>query len=204
MRLQQLRFSPAEVFDLVKAWLATALAFALFFSYGTLRELNIVSFLILVLVAALTAGVGFLLHELMHKIAAHRFGVHSEFRSHDMMLVVMIILAFLGLIFAAPGAVYFTANTTRRERGIISLAGPATNMALAILFLPLTVFSNPIVATIGAYGFFINAFLGAFNLIPFMGLDGEKVMHWSKPWYFVSLFVAGVLVVFAFVTVGGV
>ena len=198
---QRLSFSPIEVSDLIKAWVATAIAFAIYFNAGALEKLTFMSFVIMMLIAGLTAGVGFLLHELMHKFSAHRFGVHSEFRSNDTMLVVMILLSFLGLIFAAPGAVYFTAETTKRERGLISLAGPATNMALALLFAPLILVGG-VVGAIGVYGMLINALLGAFNLIPFWGFDGEKVLHWHKGWYFASLAIAGILVVAAFTITG--
>lgn len=201
---RDMRFSQAEIVDLIKAWLATAIAFAIYFSAGKLSETTFAGFIILIAIAAVTAGIGFLLHELMHKYAAHRFGVHSEFHSNDGMLVFMILLSFFGIIFAAPGAVYILGGVTRKENGIISLAGPATNMGLALLFLPLVLASNPILAAVGSYGMFINAFLGAFNLIPFFGLDGQKVLAWHKGWYFASLIVAGILVVAAFVLVSGV
>jgi Zn-dependent protease len=76
-------------------------------------------------------------------------------------------------------------------------------MALALLFLPLVFTASPLLQSIGGYGVFINAFLGAFNLIPFFGLDGEKVLHWNKGWYFGSLIIAGALVAMAFMVVGG-
>jgi Zn-dependent protease len=192
---RHIHFSNVEIVDLIKAWLATSVAFAIFFTVGSDVEFG--AFILFMLIAAFTAGVGFLLHELMHKFTANRFGVAAEFRSHDLMLVVMILFAFLGFIFAAPGAVQIYGHVTRKENGIISLAGPATNIILALLFMPMA-FTSGFFQAIGTYGMMINALLGAFNLIPLWGFDGQKVLHWHKGWYFGTLVAAGVLVVASF------
>jgi Zn-dependent protease len=200
MRHVGIRFSGVEIIDLLKAWLATTLAFTVLFSGGL--DAGAVGFAVLAIISALTAGVGFLLHELMHKFTANRFGVAAEFRSNDFMLVVMILIAFLGFIFAAPGAVQIYGNITRRENGLISLAGPATNIVLALIFLPFALLTGGILQAIGMYGLLINAILGAFNLIPFMGLDGQKVLAWHKGWYAGAVATAVILVAAAFTIMG--
>jgi Zn-dependent protease len=207
MRQAGIRFSDVEIVDLLKAWLATSLAFGIFFLVGSvsITQINFTAFVLIVGIAAITAGLGFIVHELMHKFTAHHFGVQAEFRSNDGMLVVSIIIAFFGLIFAAPGAVQIYGNITRRENGLISLAGPAANIVLALLFLPLALYTtkngmgDTLLGLIGMYGLMINGLLGAFNLIPFWGFDGEKVLQWHKGWYFTALFLGGILVVAGFV-----
>jgi Zn-dependent protease len=206
MRHVGVRFSDVEIVDLVKAWLATSLAFGVFFLVGSMSvsEISFASFIFVVGIAAITAGLGFIGHELMHKFTANHFGVQAEFRSNDQMLVISIIIAFFGLILAAPGAVQIYGNITRRESGLISVAGPAANIVLALLFLPLALYTikngtaDTLLGIIGMYGLMINGLLGAFNLIPFWGFDGEKVLNWHKGWYFTALFIAGILVVSAF------
>jgi Zn-dependent protease len=195
MRYAKMRFSEAEIIDLLKAWIATAIAFGIYFMAAE----GVDKFLQVILIAACTAGVGFIAHELMHKYAAHRFGVHSEFRSHDGMLVMSIAIAFLGVIFAAPGAVYILGNITRKENGIISAAGPFANMVLVLLFLPLVFSTNDILTEIGSKGMIINAYLGVFNLLPMMDFDGHKILAWSKPVYFGMLIIGGSLLIISFV-----
>ena len=177
--------SRKELIDISKAWLALSFAFALIFANasvlgGSLSKILDVHFLILVVVALCTAGLGFLLHELSHKFVAQRYGCQAEFRAFDQMIVLAVGLAlFIGWIFAAPGAVMISGMVTRRENGIISVAGAVTNYVLALLFLGLG-FLLPTWAMVTSIGFGVNAWLGLFNMIPFGPLDGLKVFHWSK------------------------
>lgn len=185
----KLTFSSIEKRDLLKAWLLSSLAFAIAFA-GLGRGLIIALPLSLV-----TAGAGILLHELAHKAVAQRFGYHAEFRSFDTMLMISCVLAVLGFVFIAPGAVFFTGPHDARKSGIIALAGPLTNIFLALLFLPLVVLDLPqLIGAIALYAFTINAWLGLFNLVPFMGLDGEKVLAWNPKVFWPSIVFAGALV----------
>ena len=87
------------------------------------------------LISLFTAGIGFLLHELAHKFVAQYYGCEAEFRSMDQMLYFAVGLSlFVGILFAAPGAVMIAGGVTRKENGIISVAGPLTNYVLAGIF----------------------------------------------------------------------
>ena len=44
------------------------------------------------------------------------------------------------------------------------------------------------------FGFLINAWIGLFNLIPFLMFDGKKILNWSKPAYFIMLSTGMILV----------
>jgi len=164
-------FEKKEIF---KAWAAISLAFGILI-YGAEN-----TFIFSVTVAALTVGVGFLFHELAHRVVARKFGKHAEFRADDKMLILAIIMSFFGFIFAAPGAVWISGHVSQRENGIISLAGPAANIIIALVFLALI----PVLQGIAYYGFMINALLALFNMLPIPGFDGTKVFSWSKPAYF--------------------
>jgi Zn-dependent protease len=181
-----IHFSHIEKRDLLKAWVLSSLAFAL-----ALAGIN-ASLLIAIPVALVTAGIGIILHEISHKLVAARFGIHSEFRSADKMLWISVVIAAFGFLFLAPGAVYFTSQEhDPRKHGLIALAGPMMNIIIALFFLPLTI---PL-GGIASYGYMINAWLGMFNMIPFWGLDGEKVIAW-KPLIFWPVMICAAFMVF--------
>jgi len=146
----------------------------------------------------LTVGLGFLLHEIAHKFVAQKYGCWAEFRADDRMLIFAIIGAmFFGFVFAAPGAVLIRGYVTLKKNGIISLAGPMTNIILAIIFLMLKLVLLPtaIVSLVLNYGFQINAFIALFNLVPFMNFDGAKIFRWNKIIYTITAVVAALLVI---------
>jgi Zn-dependent protease len=170
------KLSRAEFIDLSKAWIALSIAVAIVVHNGLSIS---VDFFIAVLIAAVTVGIGFLLHELAHKFVAQRYGCTAAFRADDRMLLFAIALSFVGLLFAAPGAVVISGTVTRRENGLISVAGPWTNIVLAIFFLGLQQ-SAPFLEIVWNFGFKVNIWLALFNMIPFWILDGKKVFDWDK------------------------
>lgn len=209
-----MRFSARELFDLGVAWLALGFAFALFFAsfFGIdLRGIALSgetsAFLsppvIRVLtLSLLTAGVGFLLHELAHKIVAQRFGQVAHFRADYGMLLLAVASAFAGFLFAAPGAVYHRGMITERQNGLIALAGPVTNLALAVAFAPLAFFSGGFLGAVGAFGVGINLLLAGFNMLPFGPLDGRKVLSWSVVVFVLTFAVSAGAAVFVLLTFG--
>lgn len=197
-----MRFSSRETRDLWKAGIFISLAFAILLAGGLrgILALN-ASFIFIFGIAFATAGLGFLLHELMHKIVAQRYGLRAEFHAFMPMLWLALLLSFFGFIFAAPGAVFISGLVTRERNGKISVAGPLTNIALALLFLLLFfVSSDGLLHATAAYGWSINALLAAFNMIPVMPLDGAKVLAWHKGVYAATMVLALVLYLATFFT----
>ena len=181
MKVGSIRFSGRELLDFAIAWAALSAAFALFFGGGG-RALYQPSVLLALLPASLvTAGLGFLLHELAHKVTAIKFGQIAEFRADYGMLFLAVAGALAGFLFAAPGAVYHRGRATLRENGLIALAGPLTNVALGAIFLPLAVALGDPLGEIADLGVRINFLLAGFNMIPFGPLDGNTVRKWSIP-----------------------
>lgn len=177
-----------EVLEFAKAWLGTALAFALLYTgglRGSLQSLLSPGFLMALGLAAITAGLGVILHELMHRVVARSFGATAHFIANDGMLVVSILLAaFTSFLFLAPGAVWHTGYLTKRQVGLIAAAGPITNMVLALLFVGALLVTRtmdvPRLLTVGlVMGYGVNSILGVFNMLPFGPIDGAKVLNWS-------------------------
>ncbi|WP_435194326.1 metalloprotease [Natronomonas sp. EA1] len=200
-----MRFHDGEVRDLLIAWVALGVAFTLFVvpsrfllppSAGLIDVLGRIFVL-----SMLTVGVGFLLHELAHKVVAVQFGQVAAFRADYTMLALAIGAALAGFLFAAPGAVYHSGRITERENGLIAVAGPLTNVALVGVFFPFT-FVGGTIGAAGQLGVTVNAALAAFNMLPFGPLDGKKVRRWSTA-VFVPVFVGCVgLAAYAILFVG--
>jgi Zn-dependent protease len=145
---------------------------------------------ILTLVIALT------IHEFSHAFVAYRFGdttardagrlTLNPLKHLDMMGSLLLLLVGFGWAKPVPINPYALRRKSDSAVMWVSLAGPASNLVMAIvagLILRLRVF--PWVASGGIlpspaeflYTFFsINLILMLFNLIPLAPLDGEKVM----------------------------
>ena len=185
-----MQFSSLEVKELLKAWTAVSLAFALLYSYGDFFSST---FLQILGICAVIVGSGFLLHELAHKYLAQKYGCWAEFRADNKMLLFMLAVSFFGFIFAAPGGVYIHGALSRERHGKISLAGPMVNLALGVFFFVLIFLgvTHPLVS----FGLRINSWLAVFNLLPFWQLDGLKVLQWHKGIY---VFVFGAALILSF------
>jgi len=192
-------FSEEELNDLLWAWAAITLAFAIVL---TVRGAGL-GFTANLIVTGLTVGIAFLFHELGHKIVAQKYGCWAEFRKFTLGLILALAMSFMGFIIAAPGAVMISGFISREQNGKIAVAGPLVNIGLAILFFMTGIFLPQIIGELPAllgqivfYGFFINAWLALFNMIPFPPLDGSKVMAWSFPVWLGTAALAGLMVFF--------
>ncbi len=197
----RITFSRTELLHLTVSVLALTLAVTIARSGGQALTSFTPQLAISALAAFLAVGSGFVLHELAHKVVAQRYGHWAEFRAYFAGLGMTLLLAFTGILFAAPGAVLIQGRVTPRENGLISLVGPATNLVLALAAWPLAwaVNADAIVPTIAGMVAQINAFLCLFNLVPLGPLDGRKVLRWNKPAYAASIVVA--IAVFALLLV---
>jgi Zn-dependent protease len=170
--------------ELLKAWAGTSLAFAVAITGpGNLLSGAFVTNLV---IAMIVAGVGFVLHELAHRIVARGYGAEAHFIANNGWLLISIVLAFTGFFIAAPGAVWHRGYLTPRQGGLIALAGPVTNLVLSVVFLlalvAVAALGLPLptlLVSICYIGFKFNAWLGLFNMIPAGPFDGAKVLAWD-------------------------
>ena len=194
-------FTRNEVRDLIIAFIVISIAFAI--SSVGLDTYGFISILPIIMVGV---GIGFLLHELGHKYVAMEYGYQSEFKAWPIGLVIALATAFIGWVFAAPGAAHtYAENMTDEINGKISIAGPMANMILALIFILIAALTYPLKAysaifqliyLICTVGFSVNSFLAAFNLLPFYSLDGIKVLKWNaKIWITIFTITAVMLLI---------
>jgi len=171
-------------FELLKAWAGTTIAFAV--AQTGPGNLLSAGFLTNLMIAAIVAGVGFVLHELAHRIVARSYGAQAHFIANNSWLLISIVLAFTGFFIAAPGAVWHRGYLTPRQGGLIALAGPVTNLVLSVVFLAALIGSAVVGLELPQWlfmtlyiGFKFNAWLGLFNMIPAGPFDGAKVLAWD-------------------------
>lgn len=193
--------STTEVLHLLAALVALTLIFTIFFHGAEIAGISFVGDPIfeIALIAFLATGSGFLLHELAHKFVAQWYGHWAEFRAQWWGLLIPIpIVLFTQFIFAAPGAVVISGFVTRKQNGIISAAGPLTNIIIAAIAYPFTAVPGASETFGGKLAFlllFVNGILALFNLLPFGILDGRKVFKWNALVYLLLVALAvGVLV----------
>jgi Zn-dependent protease len=188
------KFTSREIFDIIISMAVISFVFAYIIKGSNYYALiNIIPYTFVIV------GLGFVLHELAHKYVAIHYGYWAEYKMWIGGLIFAIATAVLfRFVFVAPGAVYIHGNYIKKsENGIISLAGPATNIILAILFLLIPLyFPNSTFVGVGIYAAIINSFLAFFNLIPFSMLDGAKIFRWNPIIWIASMVISIILLAY--------
>ena len=172
-----------EIRDIVIASAALAVAFSF--------NRNLQEFFINVPAAIVGVVSGFVLHELAHRFIARRYHCHAEFvlwRNGIILALALAVISNGAFVFAAPGAVYIQnavdlwgnpVGLSKKRNAIISIAGPATNIALAAAFIGAS-FLVTSYSSLLLFAASINIWLAVFNMIPLPPLDGSKVFFWDK------------------------
>jgi Zn-dependent protease len=150
--------------------------------------------------ALITASV--LIHEMAHKITAQRNGLWAEFRLTTWGVVLTFVSVFLPFRMIAPGAMMISGSPNGEEIVKISIAGPATNLALSagILGAAYAVSPSPF-ASMLFFAAYINAFLATFNLIPFGILDGFKIFSFNKKVWLLAFIPSVILAITTFILI---
>jgi len=194
-----------ELVALTTAWIVLGISFSTRYMFAGWFATPI-AFLEVFLLTLLVIGTGFLGHELAHKFTAQRYGAWAEFRLWTIGAIMALVFAAIPpgtFVFAAPGAVYIASRSgyigdamDRKANGMISLTGPLVNIAAAGIFglaeLGLSAAGLRGIVINGfnflPWAIFINLWLGAFNMIPFFILDGQKVLTWNRAiWAIVTI-----------------
>ncbi len=158
------------------------------------------------------------LHEFAHAFTAWRFGDHdvpvrgyltlNPFKYSNPLLSIglPILIIAIGGIGLPGGAVWVrTSFMTKRQKTLVSLAGPATNLAFAILLLTLTAVMRDAQRSVFWSGVAFLGFLQVtafvLNMLPIPGLDGygalepqlstetQRALQPAKQWGFFILLI---------------
>lgn len=147
--------------------------------------------------------VAFTIHELAHAWTADRFGDMTPRMNGrlslnplvhlDPMGSLMLIVAGFGWAKPVPVNPYALERHSSAAPMWVSLAGPASNLVMAVLFaIPFQLglvspYFNPAGQILPSLGYllfqfvYINLLLFLFNLIPISPLDGEKILYYLAP-----------------------
>lgn len=189
-----------ELKDIAIADLVLTIAFSLIMIGGIGNLASYFGiFVYFIPISFVAVSLSFVLHELMHKFTAERYGAIAGFRTSPYGLTITLISSFLGFLIGIPGAtIIYTHTFTKREDGIVSIAGPLTNFAIFLVFLAvgLALFPNflsnvlqtfsssfhelPYLQNMVNMVLFVNIYLAFFNMLPIYPLDGSKVLRWNK------------------------
>lgn len=194
--------SATEIKHILVADAVLTLAFSFVLSGGLFSGLSIGKFLYVLPIAAIGVALSFILHELMHKFVAQHYGAMAEFRTSPTGLMITFVTGLFGFLIGIPGATYiYSSSFTKRQNGIVSFAGPATNLVIfAVSYIALLLLgsSTGYLATAISFIVFISLLLAFFNMLPIFPLDGSKVLSWSIPIYAVAMGAIVILLVTLF------
>lgn len=112
----------------------------------------------------------------------------------SIVLPALLIFSNSPIIFGWAKPVPYNPYNLRNQRWgetFVALAGSATNIAIAVVFILLIRFVPSFAPSEAALSFaaqiaFMNLFLGLFNLIPFPPLDGFAALRSALPWHLSS------------------
>jgi len=160
---------------------------------------DIGSLLSFIPISFLGIAIAFFVHEISHKFMAQRYGLWSEFRMYPIGLLLALVFGiFIGIPFAAPGAVMFRGDARNFETGRIAVAGPLSNIVISFVALLLYLFvfleTSAIKDFVGLVCL-INAVLATFNLLPLGPLDGAKVVKWNATVWIILFSIAVAMMV---------
>ncbi len=189
MQVEQRGYFSREVEDIVVADAVLTFAFALAQAGGITKfsaGLSLFPSLLLISFVAVTCT--FVLHELMHKFVAQHYGALAAFRRSDTGLMITLACSLFGILAAIPGAtMIYAPHFTRKEDGIVSLAGPLTNFAVFVIFLGISAAipnQSSFMQTLLGSVMFFSLIIAFFNMLPIYPLDGSKILRWNRYIYF--------------------
>jgi Zn-dependent protease len=196
-----------EIKDIIIAWLAISICFTIVL--GSFDLISIISkktepianLWLYLVISLIVTGTSFICHELAHKFAGIYYGAKAQFVLWPSTLLLSIGFALLvGFVFVAPGAVYiYDKQLTRKQNGLTSLAGPAINILMGLLFIiAFLILGSPhtgLASLITSYGIYINFWIAMFNLLPIGPLDGRKIFQWN-PFIWGAFFISTIGLLF--------
>ncbi len=178
-----------------------SIVIALVFGSSELYHGSYMKFLLVSLIAIIAV----IPHELAHRWSARRLGCYSRYVLSPIGLILTLITAipFIPIKVIMPGftlvvSPYQDPYINKRINGIVSIAGPITNLVFASvsLFTLALLIRQGLINTLSFYFLYnntlINSWVALFNLLPIPPLDGSKIIRW-KPLLWVISFVLSIM-----------
>ena len=160
-------------------------------------------------IVAASVSLAFLPHELMHRYIARKMGCFSRFvlDPFGLMLTLATAIPFIPFKIIIPGYVlisshYYDPITRKRIEGVSAIAGPLTNLVIALIGIVLLntvalLIANQYLNIFLLYLIIVNAWIAFFNLLPIPPLDGSKIISW-KPINWALLFTLSIILLFLY------
>lgn len=173
-----------EALSLIIASIVVSLVFGL----GYLIAGNMSVFLII----SLGAIIAMIPHELAHRWSARKMGCYSRYVLDPTGLLLTLITAipFIPFKIIMPGYTLVVSHQydpleNKRINGVVSLAGPITNILFAsISYFAVVLCLKQSICSWFALNFaywsaLLNSWVAFFNLLPIPPLDGSKIISWK-------------------------
>ncbi|MHA1960110.1 MAG: site-2 protease family protein [Candidatus Thorarchaeota archaeon] len=151
----------------------------------------------------------FMVHEMAHKFTAQHYGMWSEFRMTSTGYYLSFVAILLSFPIFGTGVVYTSRARNEDENARANLAGPFSNLIIALILGTLIFViaglnggtlagvdtSTFFLVTMLRYGLILNSMLGLFNMIPFQPFDGGTVFTWNRRiWAIITVSLLGLLI----------
>ena len=196
-----------ELSHLLISAIVLSIAFGIALAGGVSAFQDTHALFTLIWISFIAVAVGFIFHEMAHRIIARKYGFSASYYMSLIGLAIALVVSLTGWIFAAPGSVRIYRNPDYEGKidddvkalGKISIAGPFANILLVPLFFIFSIIAAVLESDIGEHtllwniatlGMVINAWLAVFNLLPFGPLDGREVFKWNKAIWLVMIIIA--------------
>ncbi len=161
----------------------------------------------ILIITLILFSISFIAKIYSQKYLARKYHYHIEYKIWGYGIIFAIVTMLLNIFIITPG--YFKYGlydriATEEEKAKIAIIGPAANMILAVIFLialiilKSTLTTSAIIKLAMLIGFYINTYMAVFNLIPFMALDGIKIVEYDLKMWIVPMIISVVLLIITF------
>ncbi|AWX32132.1 hypothetical protein [Methanosphaera sp. BMS] len=141
------------------------------------------------------------------KYLARKYHYHIEYKIWGYGIIFAVVTMLLNIFIITPG--YFKYGlydriATDEEKAKIAVTGSAINIILAVIFLmaliilKYSIMTASIIKLAMLIGFYINTYMAVFNLIPFMTLDGMKIVEYDMKMWIAPMTISAILLVITF------
>ncbi|BCS91014.1 MAG: site-2 protease family protein [Candidatus Micrarchaeota archaeon] len=178
-----------EIKNILVADIVLTIAFYIAIEGGIINISGVIRHIYFLPIVFVAVSLTFILHELMHKFVAQHYGAFAAFLYSNNGLIISLVSGLIGFLMGVPGATYIFSRLSRKEEGVVSIAGPLTNFAIFIItFIIASIMpSGSIIGEAASFIAVISLIIAFFNMLPIYPLDGSKVLRWNSLVYLATM-----------------